>query len=118
MELGFRRLKQALDEKGVGFKNYIFEIDQERGSEDDIKDANEIRLEIFNETRQAIPLMREEFIQRIDEELLENRELAEKIAVGCQQVGRSPCFIHFWAFHALWLVFNSEKANASKKTMK
>ena len=65
----------------------------------------------------AIPLMREEFIERITTELLEDRELAEKIAIGCQQVARSVCFIHFWAFNALWIAFHSEQ-DENKPTMK
>ena len=49
---------------------------------------------------------------------MRDRELAEKIAVGCQQAARSICFVHYWSFNALWLGFNSSKGGSKKLTMK
>ena len=66
----------------------------------------------------AIPLIKEEFIHKIDQQILKDRDLAETIALGCQQVARSVCFVHYWAFNALWITFNCQKSTTGKLTMK
>ena len=47
------------------------------------EDPNEVRLSLSQEAMLAIPLMREEFIERVNTGLLDDFELAEKIAIGC-----------------------------------
>ena len=61
LEIGFRKLKEALDDKGVGYKFFIFEIEPS-SQDDDEKDAEELKVQMAEEARFAIPLMREEFI--------------------------------------------------------
>ena len=117
LELGFRKLKEVFERKGVDFKKFIFEIEHVGENTDDEKDPDEIRLSASEEAMFAIPLMREEFMQRINEGYLDDIELAEKIAIGCQQVARSVCFVHYWAFNALWLAFHSQ-LDANKPTIK
>ena len=64
-------------------------------------------------------MMKEEFIDKLVTCVFDDQEheLANKIALGCQQVARSVCFVHFWAFNSLWLTFNQkrrdEKTNQS-----
>jgi len=41
--------------------------------------------------------------------------LAEKIALGCQQVARSVCFVHYWAFNSLWVTFNCKSGAGNTK---
>ena len=104
------------DREKINYKDFIFEIEDIDENEDD-KDADDVRLALSQESMTAIPLMREEFITRVDQNYLNDRALAEKIAIGCQQVAKSVCFVHYWAFHALWLSFNSQR-DKDKLTMK
>lgn len=77
----------------------------------------------------AIPLMKEEFVEKLvcqvfDEIKTKENEakiekLASLIALGCQQVARSVCFVHYWAFNSLWLTFNCDsKEPKQKKSIK
>ena len=58
---------------------------------------------LAEESLAAIPLMKEEFIEKVNTYLLKDMTLTEKIALGCQQMARSVCFVHYWAFNALWV---------------
>ena len=62
--------------------------------------------------------MREEFISKINDRMLNDRALATKIAIGCQQVAKSVCFIHYWSFNALWLHYNADLDDSKRPTMK
>ena len=61
-----------------------------------------------------MPLMKEEFVEKVNK-VLNDMQLSERIALGCQQAGRSINFIHYWAFNALWLKFNSQRDKNGKK---
>lgn len=58
---------------------------------------------LAEESLAAIPLMKEEFIEKVNTYLLKDMTLTETIALGCQQMARSVCFVHYWAFNALWV---------------
>lgn len=106
-------MKEALDKKNENYKVLIFELEEDDAdrvidkNEED-KDADDIRYEASEETLRAIPMMKEEFIDKLVSSVFDEQEhdLANKIALGCQQVARSVCFVHFWAFNSLWLTFN------------
>ena len=118
LELGFRKLKEIFEQKDINYKKYIFEMDSGDSAALALEeDPNEVRLSLSQEAMLAIPLMREEFIERVNTGLLDDFELAEKIAIGCQQVARSVCFVHYWAFNALWIAFHNEQ-DAGRQTMK
>ena len=63
----------------------------------------------------AIPLMKEEFVEKINDSILNDLDLSEKIALGCQQIARSICFVHYWAFNSLWIKFNTNEADGGQK---
>ena len=66
LEIGFRKLKEVLDSKNIDYKSFIFELEsKDIAIEDDDREVDEIRAAIFEDTKVAIPLMREEFIDRI-----------------------------------------------------
>ncbi len=67
LEIGFRKLKEVLDSKKIDYKSFIFELESKDIAldHDDDREADEIRAAIFEDTKVAIPLMREEFIDRI-----------------------------------------------------
>ena len=66
LEIGFRKLKEIFDEKKIDYKTFIFELDSI--DNDDDKDADEIRIAVSKDTKMALPLMREEFIERVSTE--------------------------------------------------
>jgi len=66
LEIGFRKLKEIFDRKKIDYKAFIFELDSI--DNDDDKDADEIRIAVLNDTKTALPLMREEFIERVSTE--------------------------------------------------
>ena len=69
LEIGFRQMKEKLDAKNMDFRVLIFEIDSdalESDDEFDDKDSNQIKLGMSAETLAAIPLMKEEFVERIE----------------------------------------------------
>jgi len=70
LEIGFRKMKEVLDRKDMDYKDLIFELNDEdengkRLETDGDKDADEIRLEVSNEILRAIPLMKEEFVEKL-----------------------------------------------------
>ena len=71
----------------------------------DNKNQDDMAMAISEESVFAIPIMRDEFVERVNDRFLHDKVLSEKIAIGCQQVARSVCFIHYWAFTALWISF-------------
>jgi len=72
LEIGFRKLKEIFDEKNIDYKTFIFELDSI--DNDDDKDADEIRIAVSKDTKMALPLMREEFIERVSTEDVLNDE--------------------------------------------
>ena len=119
LEIGFRKLKQTLDQRNMDYKVLLFDIDTPSNQEDEVeKEANEIRLGLSAESLAAKPLLKADFIERLNS-ILNDRGMSEKIALGCQQAASSACFVHFWAFNALWITLNCRKDDADKKlTMK
>lgn len=117
-------MKEALDKKNEDYKVLIFEIeidsDQEEQEANNENDPDAIKLAMSRENLQAIPMMRDEFIETLVRDVFDDQEqeLALKIALGCQQVARSVCFVHFWAFNSLWLTFNTDKGADKKPNMK
>ena len=94
LEIGFRKMQEILDRKNMDYKVLIFEMDTTNANEDASstsqlnaydadKDSHEVRIEIAKETIDAIPLMREEFVERINDNILEDLDLSERIAQGC-----------------------------------
>ena len=63
----------------------------------------------------AKPVAKADFIREV-KRYLKDEELSEQIALGCQQAAKSPYFIHYWAFHSLFLKFN--QTGDKKKTLK
>ena len=119
LEIGFRKLKQTLDQKNMDYKVLLFDIDTPSNQDDEVeKEANEIRMGLSAESLAAKPLLKADFIERLNS-ILNDRGMSEKIALGCQQAASSACFVHFWAFNALWITLNCRKDDADKKlTMK
>ena len=117
-------MKEALDNKNEDYKVLIFEIEidseQEEQEANNENDPDEIKYAMSIENLEAIPMMRDEFIETLVKDVFDDQEheLALKIALGCQQVARSVCFVHFWAFNSLWLKFNTDKGADKKPNMK
>lgn len=121
LEVGFRKMKEKLDKLNVDYKVLLFEIDTENEysqEEDGDRDAEDVKKILAEQSISAIPLMKEEFTHKVNREILKDQLMAEKIALGCQQVARSVCFVHFWAFNALWVKFNSDQGDGKRDTMK
>ena len=105
----------------MDYRVLIFDIDTDSASTEENQldhDPEQIKLACSKETLDAIPLMKEEFMDKIFDSVIADRDFAEKLALGCQQIARSVCFVHYWAFNALWLTFNSSKNLGQKKKMK
>ena len=89
LEQGFRKMKEILDEKNMDYKVLIFDIDTTMTLDphstvaDEDKDADEIRQEMSEENLRTIPLMKEEFVEKVNESVLNDLEMAERIAIGC-----------------------------------
>ena len=123
LKAGFQKMKKALDKKKENYKILIFELEEEDDTDrvinknEEDKDADDIRFEASEETLRAIPMMKEEFIDKLVSSVFDDQEheLANKIALGCQQVARSVCFVHFWAFNSLWLTFNQNPSSLKKE---
>ena len=110
LELAFRRMKEILDEKNMDYRVLIFDIETDAENENELdRDPEQIKLSVSKETLEAIPLMKEEFIDKIFDSVIPDRDFAERLALGCQQIARSVCFVHYWAFNSLWLTYNSTK---------
>ena len=113
-----------MDNKNEDYKVLIFEIEidseQEEQEANNENDPDEIKYAMSIENLEAIPMMRDEFIETLVKDVFDDQEheLALKIALGCQQVARSVCFVHFWAFNSLWLKFNTDKGADKKPNMK
>ena len=108
----------------MDYKVLLFDLDtsstgHENEDEED-KEADEIRYGMSEESLAAQPQLKQDFIERLASILNNDRNLAEKIAIGCQQAAKSASFVHFWAFNALWITFNNRRdaQTGSKLTMK
>ena len=69
LEIGFRQMKEILDKKNMDYRVLIFEINEdvlEEGDDFEDKDSKEIKLELSAEVLASIPLMKEEFVERVD----------------------------------------------------
>ena len=69
----------------MDYKVLLFDIESLQSNQDDEadKEADEIRMGISVESLAAKPLLKQDFINRVDS-AINNRALAEKIALGCQ----------------------------------
>ena len=117
LKLGFQKIKEALDKRNKSYKVILFGIKPPKkptSQAEDDEDADDVRLALSSETLSAMPLMKEEFIEKVNK-VLNDLQLSERIALGCQQAGRSINFIHYWAFNALWLKFNNQRDKNGKK---
>lgn len=63
----------------MDYKVLIFDIETKNANDTD-KDLHEVRIEIAKETIDAIPLMRDEFVEKINDNILEDLDLSERIA--------------------------------------
>ena len=86
LELGFRKMKEILDSRNMDYRVLIFDIDKDLVNDDDLmdKDPDDIKVAFSKETLEAIPLMKEEFIDKIFDSVISDRDFAEKMALGCQ----------------------------------
>ena len=91
LKLGFQKIKEVLDQKNKNYKVIIFGIrpSKKGGSpapaveeDEEDKDGDEIRLALTSETLSAMPLMKEEFIEKVNR-VLNDMQLSERIALGC-----------------------------------
>jgi hypothetical protein len=86
LEIGFRKMKDKLEEMNMDYKRLIFELESVECTpeEEENKDPEEIRRDMADESLKAIPLMKEEFIYKVSSLVIKDQLLAEKIALGCQ----------------------------------
>ena len=83
LEIGFRKLKQTLDQRNMDYKMLLFDIDTPLNQDEEPeKEADEIRLGLSTESLAAKPLLKADFIDRLSS-VLNDRAMSEKIALGC-----------------------------------
>ena len=70
LSLAFKRLRKVFEQNEIDYRQHLFGIGT---------CSPKIKKE------QANPITRAQFIARINDGVLEDFELAEKIAIGCQQ---------------------------------
>jgi len=65
LEIGFRRLKEVLDQRNMDYKVLIFDIDSQNQDDEPEKEADEIRQGLSIESLSARPLLKRDFINRV-----------------------------------------------------
>ena len=82
LEIGFRKMKEILDQKNMDYKVLIFNVDSKKSEDEQDKDADDIRFALSEETLSTVPLHKDDFSQKIFA-FLNDYALVQKITLGC-----------------------------------
>ena len=91
LKQGFQKIKEALDKRNKSYKVVLFGIKPTTKKSTSLSSLNadaegdpeEVRLALTTETLSAMPLMKEEFVEKVNK-VLNDMQLSERIALGCQ----------------------------------